>query len=102
LNRFVANSTQLNADMLASGMDVAALRSEIARNFDAFQRTLSVILPAHQDRFALLRHGMIVDFYNTPGAADGAGSAKFSDGLYSIQQVTEEPVGLGLYANAAD
>lgn len=83
-------------------MDHPELRSEIAKNFDSFQRTLAAILPSQRNRFALLRHGAIVDFFDTPGGADDAGNARFSDGLYSIQQVTEEPVELGLYANAAN
>lgn len=83
-------------------MNNVELRAEIAQNFDAFQRTLAALLPLQRNRFALIRHGSIVDFFDRPGAADAAGTAKFADGIYSIQQVTEEPVELGLYANAAD
>ncbi|SFJ87267.1 hypothetical protein SAMN03159338_2623 [Sphingomonas sp. NFR04] len=83
-------------------MDYSELRAEIAKNFDSFQRTLGTILPLQHNRFALLRHAEIVDFFDTPGAADNSGAARFPDGLYSIQQVTEEPVELGLYANAAN
>jgi hypothetical protein len=83
-------------------MEHSELRAEIATNFDSFQRTLATILPLHRNRFALLRHGGIVGFFDTPGGADNAGQARFPDGLYSIQQVTEEPVELGLYANAAN
>ncbi|MEI9927623.1 MAG: hypothetical protein WDN44_07845 [Sphingomonas sp.] len=83
-------------------MDGPELRAEIARNFDAFQRTLAALLPLQRNRFALLRHGSVVAFFDRPGAADAAGASRFADGLYSIQQVTDEPVELGLYANAAD
>lgn len=83
-------------------MDTQDIRTEIARNFDAFQRTLAAILPMQRNRFALLKDGAVVAFFDKPGAADAAGAAQFADGLYSIQQVTDEPVELGLYANAAD
>lgn len=83
-------------------MDRAALQTEIAHNFDAFQRTLAALLPLQKNRFALLRHGKVVSFFDRPGAADADGARRFSDGIYSIQQVTDEPVDLGLYANAAD
>lgn len=83
-------------------MDALDIRAEISRNFDAFQRTLAAILPMQRDRFALLRHGAVIAFFDKPGAADAAGASQFADGLYSIQQVTDEPVELGLYANAAD
>jgi hypothetical protein len=80
----------------------AQLRAEIARNFDAFQRTLAAILPMQRNRFALIRHGAIIGFFDKPGIADAEGASRFADGIYSIQQVTDEPVELGLYANAAD
>lgn len=83
-------------------MDMLELRTEIARNFDALQRTLAALLPLQRNRFALMRGGAIIAFFDKAGAADEAGAAQFADGLYSIQQITEEPVELGLYANAAD
>lgn len=81
-------------------METDALTDEISRNFDAFQRMLSFYLATHADRFALLKDGGVVEFFDTPSAADKAGASRFDDGLYSIQQVTAEPVELGVYANA--
>lgn len=83
-------------------MDTAALRAEIQFNYDAFQRALATFLPNELNRYALLRRGEVFAFFDRPGAADVAGSQSFPDGLYSIQQVTDEPVELGVYANAAD
>lgn len=83
-------------------MNHAELRLEITRNFDAFQRSLAAWLPVQRNRFALLRNGAVVAFFDSPGAADEAGARQFADGLYSIQQVTDEPLELGLYANAQD
>lgn len=80
----------------------AQLRAEITQNFDAFQRSLAAILPMQRNRFALLRHGAIIGFFDKPGNADDEGAKRFADGIYSIQQVTDEPVELGLYAHAAD
>lgn len=82
-------------------MDVG-LREEIARNFDHFQRTLATFLATQRDRFALMKSGSVVEFFDSAGAADEAGTSRFADRLYSIQQVTAEPVALGLYANAPD
>jgi hypothetical protein len=83
-------------------MTDAALTQEIARNFDYLQRNLATYLPLQRDRYALLKAGSIIDFFDTAGDADDAGATKFADNLYSIQQVTNEPVELGLYANAPD
>jgi hypothetical protein len=78
------------------------LRTEIARNYDAFQRGLATMLATERNRYALLRHGAVVGFHDRPGDADADGVKRFPDGIYSIQQVTDEPVELGVYANAAD
>lgn len=77
-----------------------AQMQEIARNYDAFQRRLSEYLPQHRDEYALLKAGEVQGFYPTPGEADREGWHRFADRLYSIQQVTSEPIDLGCYANA--
>ncbi|AXJ95253.1 MULTISPECIES: hypothetical protein [unclassified Sphingomonas] len=79
---------------------VDPLKHEIARNFDVFQRRLGEYLDQHYGEYALLRDGQVVAFFPSAGEADGAGWAQFADGLYSIQQITPEPIELGLYANA--
>ena len=79
-----------------------ALQREIARNFDWFQRTLADHLRAHAGEYALLKNGRVHGYFPTIGEADRIGWTRFTDRLYSIQQVTPEPVELGLYANAGD
>ena len=83
-------------------MNDTVLQSEIARNFDHFQRMLATFLQTQRDRYALLHEGAVVAFFDTPGDADLEGTRRFDDGIYSIQQVTDEPVNLGLYANGID
>ena len=78
------------------------LDREIARNFDFFQRTLGEHLRAHAGQFALLKSQRIHGYFESPSAADKAGWSRFTDRIYSIQQVTSEPVELGLYATAND
>lgn len=82
-------------------MDRQALSREVERNFDFFQRNLGTFLQDYAGKFALLRHSAVVDFFDKPGEANLVGAGKFDDGIYSIQQVTDEPVDLGLYSNAA-
>ena len=79
-----------------------SLRSEIASNFDFFQRTLSEHLRAHAGQFALIKARRVHGYFDTPSEADNVGWSHFADKIYSIQQVTPEPVELGLYANASD
>jgi hypothetical protein len=79
-----------------------ALHIEIERNYDFFQRSLARLLLDHAGEFALIKGKKFVGFYADPFDADIAGTAHFPDKLYSIQQVTDEPVELGIYANAPD
>lgn len=79
-----------------------SLSDEIARNFDHFQRSLATLLPLHELEFALLRHGAVVGFFEDANAADKAGMDRYSDRIYSIQQVTDEPIELGFYAATLD
>lgn len=83
-------------------MDQTAQQNEVSRNFDYFQRMLALYLPIHRQQFALLRDAAVIGFFDDVGDADDAGASRFADGLYSIQQVTAEPVELGVYANAVD
>lgn len=83
-------------------MNQESLEQEIARNFDYFQRTLSEHLRAHAGRFALIKRQRVHGYFASPGEADREGWSRFGDGIYSIQQITPEPVELGLYANAGD
>ena len=76
-----------------------ANRTEIEANYDFFQRSLAGLIASHRGKYALLKSRAVVGFYEDPFEADKAGEAKFPNQLYSIQQVTAEPVELGIYAN---
>lgn len=78
------------------------IEREIDRNFDYFQRNLSDYLPQHEGKFALLKGASVVRFFNTAFEAEEAGEKEFSDGLYSIQQVSRAPADLGFFSYAFD
>lgn len=82
-------------------MDRERQNVEVDRNYDAFVRMLGTILPEHRDQLALMRDGRIVDFYDTPGEANRAGVQMFADQIFSIQEVTDEPMDLGLWSHVA-
>ena len=80
-------------------MDVERQQHEVKRNYDAFARVLDSILEEHRDQLALLRDGRIVDYFETPRRALRAASELFPDGIFSIQEVTSEPMDLGFWSN---
>jgi hypothetical protein len=82
-------------------MDVERQREEVDRNYDVFMRMLASLLPEHRDEYALMRGGEIVGFFTRPGDANRAGVDTFADGIFSIQEVTDEPIDLGFWSHVA-
>ena len=82
-------------------MDVARQNREVDRNYDVFVRLLASLLPEHRDEYALMRDGEILGFFAKPGEANRAGLERFADGVFSIQEITDEPIDLGFWSHVA-
>lgn len=80
-------------------MDADRQRREVDRNYDAFMRMLGSILHEHRDQLALMRDSEIVGYFDKPGDAYRAGLQRFPDGIFSIQEVTDEPIDLGFWSH---
>ncbi len=78
-----------------------ALNREVDQNYDHFQRNVSAYIPGEVGRYALIRHREIIGFFDDPGAAAREGANRFPDDLFSIHEVTDAPIDLGLYTYAA-
>ncbi len=88
---------------LSNNADHTKLRqkAEVDHNYDVFMRMLKSLLPDHRDEYALMRHGEIVDFFAKPGDAYREGLARFSDRVFSLQEITDEPIDLGFWSHVA-
>ena len=76
--------------------------AEVDANFDAFRLELPKLVPQYSGQFALLRHQRIEGFFEDARAALAAGVSRFGDSIFSIQEVTEQPVDLGFFSHAVD
>jgi hypothetical protein len=74
-------------------------RLEVDRNYDEFMRLLGTMLPDHRDELALMKDGRVIGFYETPRRALEAASELVPDGIFSIQEVTDEPLDLGFWSH---
>jgi hypothetical protein len=83
-------------------MDLARQKAEVERNYDAFVRALGGIIAEHRDQLALMRDGRIIDFFDRPGDAHRVGMERFPDGIFSIQEVTDEPIDLGFLSHVGN
>jgi hypothetical protein len=75
-------------------------QEEVDRNYQRFKEILPTILKEQTGKFALMRHGEIVEFYATAADAMRTGRKFYADGLFSIQKVTREPEDLGYFSHA--
>ncbi len=75
--------------------------AEVDYNYDVFMRQLADLLPAHRDEYALMRKGEILGFFKKPGDAYREGLARFEDQIFSLQEVTDEPIDLGFWSHVA-
>lgn len=78
-----------------------ALEMEIDRNFVYFVHHVTEFVDQHKGQFALLRGASVVSFHNTLLSAEEKAARTFADGLFSIQEVNDQPVDLGFYTYAA-
>lgn len=83
-------------------MDHVALSREVDQNYDYFQRRIASYMTDQRGRYALVRHCKVIDFFDDPGEAAREGSKRFADSIFSIQEVTDAPIDLGLYSYAAN
>jgi hypothetical protein len=73
---------------------------EVDENYDEFRKLLPAIIGQHRDKYALMKNRKILGYFSTAQDAREAADSFVSDGIYSIQQVTDTPLNLGFYTNA--
>jgi hypothetical protein len=73
---------------------------EIMRNFEAFQAEVPDIISENEGKFALMHAARIQEFFGSLADAIVAGHRKYSNGMFSIQQVSTETLDLGYFSHA--
>ena len=71
-------------------------------NFAAFQLGLPELLKTHPGKFAVMRHGEFVEFFDTLSDAARFGARMFADEIFSVQEVAERRIDLGFFSVAID
>lgn len=72
---------------------------EVDRNYDFFVRHLAEYLGNHRGHYALLKNQQLIEFFPKPGEAYSEGLKRFPDAVFSIQEVTDEPIDLGFFSH---
>ena len=76
------------------------IQEEVDRNFKVFQRQLQELMLRQGGRFALMRDGACIEFFDTARDAQTAGNKLYEDGMFSVQEVRQSVVDLGWYSHA--
>ncbi len=76
------------------------IQAEVDKNFAAFKTLLPELLKEHSGKYALMRHEEVVQIFDSPGDAAIFAKTEYPDGLYSIQQIIDQPVDLGFFSHA--
>lgn len=82
-------------------MDKAALAMEVDRNYDYFQRNLAQFMRDHAGEYAVLKAKKVIEFFERPGEAYRYAMETIPDGIFSIQEVTDEPIDLGFFSHVS-
>ena len=83
--------------------DIALAKSEeIDRNLEKFFTILPELMADHAGQYVLMRHGEVIEFFESALDAQIAGNRKFADSGFSIQAVEETIQELGYYSYAID
>jgi hypothetical protein len=75
-------------------------QQEVDRNYEEFQKMLPNLLATYRDKYALMKDRNILGYYSTAQDAAVAAQAFIPDGVFSIQQVTNEAINLGFFTYA--
>ncbi len=75
-------------------------RVELRNNYTEFKKALPTLIHDHENKFALMRHGEIIAYFETAPQALKAGRRKFDDDLFSVQEVTDVAADLGGHSRA--
>ena len=73
---------------------------ELRQNYDAFMRVLPTLIDDHEGQHVLMRHGEVVDYFDSVRDALTQAGTEFDDDLFSIQEVTSAVADLGWYSRA--
>lgn len=78
-----------------------SIRQQVDANYKAFEQKLPGLLASHRGKFALMRNGEIIEFFDTARDAFVVGRKLYEeDYLFSVQEVIETPVDLGYFSYA--
>jgi hypothetical protein len=79
-----------------------AQRAEVSSNYQVFAAALPDLVASSEGKFAVLHHRELIGVFDSFATALAYCRETFLDGLYSIQEITLEPLDLKWFDDAPD
>ena len=76
--------------------------SALKLNYASFIQRLPELLLSHEGQFALMRDGNIVEYFDSPRQALLVGRERFTDDLFSVQEIRGSEADFGWFSRVAD
>ena len=78
-----------------SAADPESREREVSLNYQVFLSELPALMARVKGGYALYRRQCLVEVFDSPPAALSYGFSTFPDRLFSVQEITDEPLDLG-------
>ena len=70
-------------------LDRMVRQHQVDQNYESFKRLLPELLRGHAGKYAVIREGIVIEFFDTFGDAIRFAQARYADSKYSVQEVTD-------------
>ena len=80
--------------------DPTKIQEAVDRNYEAFAKLLPELMKTQMGKYALLRDGAVVEFFDSANDALIYAEKEFPDNLFSIQHVVDVIADLGYFSHA--
>ncbi len=75
--------------------NIEKAKKEVRENYDFFKTQISQLKDGYLNKFALLHHKEITNFFTSEDDAIEIGIEKYGEGKFSVQQVNDSNIELG-------
>lgn len=76
------------------------IQAEVDSNYVAFKKLLPDLIGAYNGKFALMRHGDLVNVFDSANDAVLFAVEKYDDDLFSVQEITTRKEDMGYFSHA--
>ena len=70
-------------------LDRMLRQDQVDQNYESFKRLMPELLRDHAGKYAVIREGIVIKFFDTFGDAIHFAEARYADSKYSVEEVID-------------